>query len=171
MDRKRESKDAKGKGKLTMPPTRKSLRLAGLPPFVPTITSPRSVLRPNKLLMQAIAAVKGEPIQKQVPKLQWRHHQLTSRERKPLESLKERYKARKPPQRNHLWLQPKPKRRKKKNILKTTILPILHFYLNYDGDLDQWGTDVVGGEPVAAHDWDSTGEEEEDYSTSSDSTN
>ncbi|MED6147579.1 hypothetical protein PIB30_045136 [Stylosanthes scabra] len=42
---------------------------------------------------------------------------------------------------------------------------------NYDGDLDKWGTDVVGGEPAAAHDWDSTEEEEEDCSTSSDSTN
>ncbi|MED6128716.1 hypothetical protein PIB30_100700 [Stylosanthes scabra] len=41
---------------------------------------------------------------------------------------------------------------------------------NYDGDFDQWGTDVVGGEPIAAHDWDSTKEEEEDRSTSSDST-
>ncbi|MED6187938.1 hypothetical protein PIB30_081264 [Stylosanthes scabra] len=44
-----------------MLPTRKSPRLAGLPPFVPTTTSPRSVLRPNKLLVQAITAVKGEP--------------------------------------------------------------------------------------------------------------
>ncbi|MED6195579.1 hypothetical protein PIB30_039183 [Stylosanthes scabra] len=42
---------------------------------------------------------------------------------------------------------------------------------NYDGDLDQWGTDVVEGEPAAAHDWDSPEEEEEDRSTSSDSTN
>ncbi|MED6222166.1 hypothetical protein PIB30_061735 [Stylosanthes scabra] len=41
---------------------------------------------------------------------------------------------------------------------------------NYDGDLDQWGTDVAGGEPAAAHDWDSTEEEEEDCSTSSAST-
>ncbi|MED6175367.1 hypothetical protein PIB30_077668 [Stylosanthes scabra] len=41
---------------------------------------------------------------------------------------------------------------------------------NYDGDLDQWGTDVVGGEPAAAHDWDSIEEEEEDRSTSSAST-
>ncbi|MED6147782.1 hypothetical protein PIB30_046893 [Stylosanthes scabra] len=34
-------------------------------------------------------------------------------------------------------------------------------YWNFDGDLDQWGTDVVGGEPAAAHDWDSIEEEEE----------
>ncbi|MED6139401.1 hypothetical protein PIB30_083505 [Stylosanthes scabra] len=32
------------------------------------------------------------------------------------------------------------------------------------------GTDVVGGEPTAAHHWDSTEEEEEDRSTSFDST-
>ncbi|MED6122387.1 hypothetical protein PIB30_039220 [Stylosanthes scabra] len=41
---------------------------------------------------------------------------------------------------------------------------------NYDGDLDQWGTDVAGGEPTAAQDWDSAEEEEEDCSTSSTST-
>ncbi|MED6182974.1 hypothetical protein PIB30_033688 [Stylosanthes scabra] len=55
MDRKRKALVAKGKGKLTMPPTRKSLRLTGLPPFLPP-TSPKSVLRPNKLLVLAIAA-------------------------------------------------------------------------------------------------------------------
>ncbi|MED6173770.1 hypothetical protein PIB30_062726 [Stylosanthes scabra] len=54
MDHKRKSKDEKGKGKLAMPPTRKSPRLVGLPPFVPP-TSPKSVLRPNKLLVLAIA--------------------------------------------------------------------------------------------------------------------
>ncbi|MED6145049.1 hypothetical protein PIB30_021406 [Stylosanthes scabra] len=41
---------------------------------------------------------------------------------------------------------------------------------NYDGHLDQWGTDVAGGEPTAAQDWDSAEEEEEDRSTSSTST-
>ncbi|MED6128035.1 hypothetical protein PIB30_093778 [Stylosanthes scabra] len=45
---------AKGKGKLATPPTQKSLRLAGLPPSL-TPTSPKSVLRPNKLLVLAIA--------------------------------------------------------------------------------------------------------------------
>ncbi|MED6156248.1 hypothetical protein PIB30_012808 [Stylosanthes scabra] len=60
MDRKRKSEDAKGKGKLAMPPTRKSPPLAGLPPFVPP-TSPKSVLRSNKLLILAIAAARGEP--------------------------------------------------------------------------------------------------------------
>ncbi|MED6107822.1 hypothetical protein PIB30_017904 [Stylosanthes scabra] len=43
-------------------------------------------------------------------------------------------------------------------------------YWNYDGDLDQWGTNVAGGEPAAAQDWDSAEEEEEDRSTSSTST-
>ncbi|MED6187462.1 hypothetical protein PIB30_076672 [Stylosanthes scabra] len=60
MDRKRKLEGAKGKGKLVMPPTRKSPRLAGLPPFVPP-TSPTYVLRPNKLLVLAIAAARGEP--------------------------------------------------------------------------------------------------------------
>ncbi|MED6195580.1 hypothetical protein PIB30_039184 [Stylosanthes scabra] len=55
MDRKRKSEAAKGKGKLAMPPTRKSPRLAGLPNFVPP-TSPKSVLGPNKLLVLAITA-------------------------------------------------------------------------------------------------------------------
>ncbi|MED6157716.1 hypothetical protein PIB30_025828 [Stylosanthes scabra] len=36
---------------------------------------------------------------------------------------------------------------------------------NFDGDLDQWGTDVAGGEPAAAQDWDSAEGEEEDRST------
>ncbi|MED6108703.1 hypothetical protein PIB30_026678 [Stylosanthes scabra] len=55
MDRKRKSTVAKGKGKLAMSPTRKSPRLAGLPPFLPP-TSPKSMLGPNKLLVLAIAA-------------------------------------------------------------------------------------------------------------------
>ncbi|MED6204160.1 hypothetical protein PIB30_006576 [Stylosanthes scabra] len=42
---------------------------------------------------------------------------------------------------------------------------------NFDGDLNQWGTDVAGGEPTTAQDWDSAEEEEEDHSTSSTSTN
>ncbi|MED6187507.1 hypothetical protein PIB30_077095 [Stylosanthes scabra] len=45
---------AKGKGKLATSPTRKSPRLAGLPPSLPP-TSPKSVLRPKKLLVLAIA--------------------------------------------------------------------------------------------------------------------
>ncbi|MED6210939.1 hypothetical protein PIB30_068875 [Stylosanthes scabra] len=57
--RARKSEGAKGKGKLAMPPTQKSPRLAGLPPFVPP-TSPKSVLRPNKLLVLATAAAAVE---------------------------------------------------------------------------------------------------------------
>ncbi|MED6135156.1 hypothetical protein PIB30_043589 [Stylosanthes scabra] len=59
MDRKRKSVVAKGKGKLAMPPTRKSSRLAGLPPSLPP-TSPKFVLGPNKLLVLSIAAAKVE---------------------------------------------------------------------------------------------------------------
>ncbi|MED6219757.1 hypothetical protein PIB30_038686 [Stylosanthes scabra] len=43
-------------------------------------------------------------------------------------------------------------------------------YWNFDGDLDQWGTHVAGGELATAQDWDSAEEEEEDRSTSSTST-
>ncbi|MED6123718.1 hypothetical protein PIB30_051921 [Stylosanthes scabra] len=60
MDHKRKSLVPKGKGKLAMPPTRKSPRLAGLPPSLPP-TSPKSVLGPNKLLVLAIADVRVEP--------------------------------------------------------------------------------------------------------------
>ncbi|MED6222167.1 hypothetical protein PIB30_061736 [Stylosanthes scabra] len=60
MDRKRKSVVAKGKGKIAMPPTRKSPRLAGLPPSLP-LTSPKSVQGPHKLLVLAIAAARGEP--------------------------------------------------------------------------------------------------------------
>ncbi|MED6123717.1 hypothetical protein PIB30_051920 [Stylosanthes scabra] len=41
---------------------------------------------------------------------------------------------------------------------------------NFDGDLNQWGTDVAGGGPTAAQDKDSAEEEEEDRFTSSTST-
>ncbi|MED6132810.1 hypothetical protein PIB30_022274 [Stylosanthes scabra] len=60
MDRKRKSEDEKRKGKLAMPPTRKSPCLAGLLSFAPP-ASPKSVLRSNKLLVLAIAAARGEP--------------------------------------------------------------------------------------------------------------
>ncbi|MED6106957.1 hypothetical protein PIB30_009563 [Stylosanthes scabra] len=59
MDRKRKSLVAKGKGKLAMPPTQKSPRLAGLPPSLPPV-SPKFMLRPNKLLVLAIAAANVE---------------------------------------------------------------------------------------------------------------
>ncbi|MED6225788.1 hypothetical protein PIB30_097048 [Stylosanthes scabra] len=59
MDRKRKSLVIKGKGKLAMPPTRKSSRLAGLPSSLPP-TSPKSVLGPHKLLVLAIAAARVE---------------------------------------------------------------------------------------------------------------
>ncbi|MED6127120.1 hypothetical protein PIB30_085096 [Stylosanthes scabra] len=59
MDRKRKSLVTKGKGKLAMPPTRKSPRFLGLPPSLPP-TSPKFVLGPNKLLVLAIAAARVE---------------------------------------------------------------------------------------------------------------
>ncbi|MED6169526.1 hypothetical protein PIB30_022153 [Stylosanthes scabra] len=226
MDRTRESEDAKGKGKLAMPPTRKSPRLAGLPPFVPTTTSPRYVLRLNKLLVQAIAAVKGEPNPKTQASAQAIIEKLPAEAKgkkaarisvKPLRKrFSQRIIAQGGPSR------PKPKKsvvihlvsdeeeEPRNKDIATEEPPLVanqaeeeeeeeypeeyaspysplppfppspelgpgeyddpHDW-NYDGDLDQWGTNVVGGEPAAAHDWDSTDEEEEDCSTSSDSTN
>ncbi|MED6109382.1 hypothetical protein PIB30_033078 [Stylosanthes scabra] len=55
MDRKRKSTASKGKEKLTALPRRKSPRLAGLSPALPPI-SPKTVLKPNKLLVLALAA-------------------------------------------------------------------------------------------------------------------
>ncbi|MED6209002.1 hypothetical protein PIB30_050358 [Stylosanthes scabra] len=198
--------------------------LAGLPPFVPTKTSPRSVLRPNKLLVQAIAAVKGEPSPKasaqatvETPSVDIKGKKAARISVKPLRKrFSQRIIARGGPSR------PKPKKaviidlisdeegevQGKETIAEKPPLvatqaeekeeeedpeeypapysPLPSFppspelgpgeyddphYWNYDGHLDQWGTDVVGGEPAATHDWDSTEEKEEDCSTSSDSTN
>ncbi|MED6116067.1 hypothetical protein PIB30_096616, partial [Stylosanthes scabra] len=55
MTHKRKSMAAKGKGKLATSPSRKSPRLAGLPPSLPP-TSPKLVLRPKKILVLVIAA-------------------------------------------------------------------------------------------------------------------
>ncbi|MED6119926.1 hypothetical protein PIB30_016306 [Stylosanthes scabra] len=229
MDRKRKSEDAKGKGKLAMPPTQKSPRLAGLPPFVPP-TSPKSVLRPNKLLVLAIAADAVEihpkargiadacsswaPVEK--PPTDIKGKKTARISLKPLRKrFSQRIIARGGPSR------PKPKKvvvidlvsdeeeeaqdkeaateepplvanqaEEKEEEEDPKEYPPPYYPLppfpaslelgpgeyddpqnwNYDGDLDQWGTDVVGGEPAAAHDWDSTEEEEEDRSTSSAST-
>ncbi|MED6214324.1 hypothetical protein PIB30_101974, partial [Stylosanthes scabra] len=205
MDRKRKSKDAKRKGKLAMPPTRKSPRLAGLLPFVPP-TSPKSVLRPNKLLVLAIAAARGEPNPKaqasaqatvEKPPADVKGKKAARISMKPLRKwLSQRIIARGGPSR------PKPKKamvidlvsdEEKESRDKETATeepPLVanqaeeeeeedpKEYLppysplppfppspelgpgeyddphnwNYDGDLDQWGTNVVEGEPAAAHD-------------------
>ncbi|MED6169275.1 hypothetical protein PIB30_019918 [Stylosanthes scabra] len=224
MDRKRKSEDAKRKGKLAMPPTRKSPRLAGLFPFARP-ASPRTVLRSNKLLVLAVAAARGEPNPKaqasaqvivEKPPVDVKEKKAARISVKPLQKrFSQRVIARGGPSR------PKPKKAVVIDLVSDeegeaqgketaaeepplvatqaeekeeeeypeehppTYSPLPSFppspelglgeyddphYWNYDGDLDQWGTDVVGGEPAAAHDWDSTGEEEEDYSTSSDST-
>ncbi|MED6126840.1 hypothetical protein PIB30_082380 [Stylosanthes scabra] len=55
MDCKRKSVVVKGKKRLTAPPTRKSPRLAGLPPSL-SPSSPKFVLGPSKLLVLALAA-------------------------------------------------------------------------------------------------------------------
>ncbi|MED6221627.1 hypothetical protein PIB30_056621 [Stylosanthes scabra] len=218
-------KDAKRKGKLAMPPTRKSPRLAGLLPFA-SPASPRSLLRSNKLLVLAIAAVRGEANPKEQasaqptvekPSVDVKGKKVARISVKPLRKrFSQRIIARGGP------CQPKLKRavvidlvndeeeeaRGKEIAAKEPPLvatqaeekeeeedpeeypppcsPLPPFppspelgpggyddphYWNFDGDLDQWGTDVVGGEPATAHDWDSTEEEEEDCSTSSDSTN
>ncbi|MED6205377.1 hypothetical protein PIB30_016963 [Stylosanthes scabra] len=202
MDRKRKSKDAKGKGKLAMPPTRKSPRLAGLPPFVPP-TSPKYVLRPNKLLVLTKAAVRGEPN----PKVQASTQATVE---KPPTDIKGKKTARifvKPLRKRFSQRiisrgspsRPKPKKavvidlvnneeeetRDKETATEEQPLvvnqaeekeeeedpeeyhppysPLPPFPAspelgpgeyddphnwNYDGDLDQWGTDVVGGGPL-----------------------
>ncbi|MED6208648.1 hypothetical protein PIB30_047241 [Stylosanthes scabra] len=225
MDRKRKSEDAKRKGKLAMPPTRKSPRLASLLPFAPP-ASPRSVLRSNRLLVLAIAAAKGESSSKaqasaqatvEKPSVDIKGKKAARISMKPLRKrFSQRIITRGGPSR------PKPKKAVVIDLVndeegevqgkETTAeepplfatqaeekeeeedpeeypppySPLPSFppspelgpgeyddphYWNYDGDLDQWGTDAVGGEPAAAHDWDSTEENEEDGSTSSDSTN
>ncbi|MED6210889.1 hypothetical protein PIB30_068368 [Stylosanthes scabra] len=186
MDHKRKSEDAKRKGKLAMTPTRKSPRLAGLLPFVPP-ASPKSVLRSNKLLVLAIAAAKGERNAKRIiarggpsrPKSkkavvidlvsdeeEEARDNETATEKPPLvgnQAEEEEDPEEYPPPYSPLPpFPPSPE-------LGPGEYDDPHNW-NFDGDLDQWSTDVVGGEPAAAHDWDSTEEEEEDRSTSSDST-
>ncbi|MED6119261.1 hypothetical protein PIB30_010186 [Stylosanthes scabra] len=227
MDRKGKSLVAKRKGKLTMPPTRKSSRLAGLPPFLQP-TSPKSVLGPNKLLVLAIAATRVEPRPKaqasaQVPvveppkdikgkktarisvkplrkpkpktvevidlisddeaeekdaeaameqpplvvnqaELEDEEEDLDYEEEEEKEDLEESVEPEETPS-SYSLLSPFPTTPE----LAPWEYDDPHNW-NFDGDLDQWGTDVAGGEPTAAQDWDSAEEEEEDRSTSSTST-
>ncbi|MED6116763.1 hypothetical protein PIB30_103250 [Stylosanthes scabra] len=217
MDRKGKSENAKRKGKLAMPPTRKSPRLAGLLPFEPP-TSPKSVLRSNKLLVLAIAAARGEPnplakasaqasVEKPPADVKGKKAARTSRiiarggpsRSKPKKAVvidlvsdeeeEARYKetaAEEPPlvaAQAEEEEEEEEEEDPKEYPPPYSPLPPFHpspelgpgeydnpHNWNYDGDLDQWGIDVVGGEPTAAHHWDSTEEEEEDRSTSSDST-
>ncbi|MED6177058.1 hypothetical protein PIB30_094140 [Stylosanthes scabra] len=222
IDQKRKSEDAKRKGKLAMPPTRKSPRLAGFLPFAPP-ASPKSVLRPNKLMVLAIADARGEPNLKAQASAQATVEKPPAdvkgkkAARISVKALRKRFSqriiARGGPSR------PKPKKavvidlvsykeeeaRGKEIAAEEPPLvaaqagekeeeedpeeypppcsPLPPFppspelgprgyddphYWNFDRDLD-----LVGGEPAAAHDWDSAEEEEEeeDCSTSSDSTN
>ncbi|MED6220247.1 hypothetical protein PIB30_043050 [Stylosanthes scabra] len=236
MVRKRESIIAKGKWMLAMPPTRKSPRLAGLPPSLPP-TSPKSVLGPNKLLVLAIAAARVETRPKAQASIQAPVVEPPKDEKgkktarisvKPLRKrFSQRIIARGGPSR------PKPKKVKVIDLIsdeeekaqeKEAVVeqpPLVanqeeledeeedpnyeeeeeeedpeesmepeetpsswsllspfpatpelgpgeyddpHNW-NYDGDLNQWGTDVAGGEPAADQDWNSAAEEEEDSST------
>ncbi|MED6219239.1 hypothetical protein PIB30_033945 [Stylosanthes scabra] len=241
MDCKRKSDCAKGKGKLAMPPTQKSPRLAGLPPFVPP-TSPRSVLRPNKLLVLAIEAdavdihpkargtaqalVEKPPTNikgKKTARISVKHFRKRFSQRiiarggpsrpKPKkavvidlvsdeeEETQEKEAAMEQPPVVANQEEPEDEEEDpnyeeeiEEEDLEESIepeeTPSSYSLLppfpatpelapgeyddphnwNFDGDLDQWGTDVAGGEPTAAQDWDSAEEEEEDRSTSSTST-
>ncbi|MED6211144.1 hypothetical protein PIB30_070797 [Stylosanthes scabra] len=191
MDRKRKSEDTKRKGKLAMPPTRKSPYLAGLLPFAPP-ASPRTVLRPNKLLVLAVAAARGEPNPKARASAQ-------ATVEKPSVDVKEKKAARISPKKAVVIdlvndeegeVQAKETAAEKPLLVAThaeekeeeedpeeyppPYSPLPPFppspelgpgkyddphYWNFDGDLDQWGTD-----------WNST-EEKEDCSTTSNSTN
>ncbi|MED6143381.1 hypothetical protein PIB30_005653 [Stylosanthes scabra] len=195
MDRKRKSEDAKRKGKLAMTPTRKSPRLAGLLPFIPPASS-KSVLRSNKLLVLAIATARGEPNPKaqasvQATRIIARGGPSRPKSKKAVvidlisdeeEEARDKETATEKPslvenQAEEEEEDPEEYPPPYSPLPPSPLSPELgpgeyddpHNW-NFDGDLDQWGTDVVGGEPAAAHDWDSTEEEEEDSSTSSDST-
>ncbi|MED6208400.1 hypothetical protein PIB30_044657 [Stylosanthes scabra] len=194
MDRKRKSEDAKRKGKLTMPPTRKSPRLAGLLPFAPP-ASPRLVLRSNKLLVLAIAAARGEPNLKaqasvqatvEKPSVDVKGKKAARISVKPLRKrFSQRVIAREEPPLVKTQAEEKEEEEDPEEYPPpcSPLPPFLPspelgpgeyddpHYWNFDGDVDQWGTDVVEGEPAAAHDWDSTEDEDEDCSTLSDSTN
>ncbi|MED6210351.1 hypothetical protein PIB30_063296 [Stylosanthes scabra] len=180
MDRKGKSEDAKRKGKLAMPPTRKFPRLAGLLPFAPP-ASPRSVLRSNKLLVLAIAAAKGEPNPKaqasaqatvEKPSVNVKGKKVARISVKPLRKRDEEEEtqgketaAEEPPL---VATQAEEKEEEEDpEEYPPPCSPLPPFppspelepggyddphYWNFDGDLDQWGTDVVEGEPVAAHD-------------------
>ncbi|MED6165920.1 hypothetical protein PIB30_104203 [Stylosanthes scabra] len=168
---------AKGKGKLATPPTRKSPRLAGLPPSLPP-TSPKSVLRSNKLLVLAIAVdVVG------IHSKAWESSQAPVVE--PPKDVKGKRTARisakplrkpKPTKNEVIDLvsdeekevakdkkDPKPEDEEEEEDLEEASASLTlpsppkgpsgayddPHYWDYDGDLDQWGTDVFGGEPAA----------------------
>ncbi|MED6224701.1 hypothetical protein PIB30_086551 [Stylosanthes scabra] len=69
MNRKRKQVGSKGNEKLTTPPTRRSPRLAGIPPSPPP-NSPKSVLKPSKLLLLALATDALNPHLKEVENTQ-----------------------------------------------------------------------------------------------------
>ncbi|MED6133100.1 hypothetical protein PIB30_025252 [Stylosanthes scabra] len=241
MDRKRKSLVTKGNGKLAMPPTRKSPRLAGLPPSLPP-TSPKSMLGPHKLLVLAIATARVETCPKaqenvQVPIVEppkdIKGKRTARISMKPLQKrFSQRIIARGGPSRhkpkkvevidivsddeeekdaeaaveqpplvgNQAELEdeeedPDYKEEEEEEDSEESVeheeTPSSYSLLspfpttpelapgeyddphnwNFDGDLDQWGTDVAGGEPTAAQDWAFAEEEEENRSTSSTSTN
>ncbi|MED6225894.1 hypothetical protein PIB30_098004 [Stylosanthes scabra] len=183
---------AKGKGKLATPPTRKSPRLAGLPSSLPP-TSPKSVLRPIKLLVQAIAvdAVRIHSNARESPQapvveppMDVKGKRTARISVKPLRKrFSQRIIARGGPSRpmptkieviNLVSDEEKEAAKEKKDpepedeeeeedpeeVFASLTLPSPPkgpsgayddpHYWDYDGDLDQWGTDVFGGEPAAA---------------------
>ncbi|MED6128953.1 hypothetical protein PIB30_103055, partial [Stylosanthes scabra] len=168
----------------------KSLRLAGLPPSLPP-TSPKSMLRSNKLLVLAIAidtfrihSKARESSQAPVvePSKDVKGKRTARISAKPLRKrFSQRIIARGGPSR------PKPMKNKVIDLVSdedkevaedkkdpepedeeedpeeasaSLTLPSPQkgpsgayddpHYWDYDGDLDQWGTDVFGGEPAAA---------------------
>ncbi|MED6202175.1 hypothetical protein PIB30_102732 [Stylosanthes scabra] len=200
---------AKGKGKLATPPTRKSPQLAGLPPSLPP-TSPKSVLRPNKILVLDIAAdavrihskARESPQAPVVEPLKDVKGNRTARiSVKPLrERFSQRIIARGGPSR------PKPTKNEVIDLVSDEEKEVAEekkhpepedeeeeedpeeasasltlpsppkgpsgayddpHYWDYDVDLDQWGTDVFGGEPATAQASDSAEGSEGSYSPSS----
>ncbi|MED6160594.1 hypothetical protein PIB30_052859 [Stylosanthes scabra] len=214
MDRKRMLMTAKGKGKLATPPNRKSPRLAGLPPSLPP-TSPKSVLRPNKLLVLAIAShtvethpkargsiqapvveppkdmpkpkkvkvinlisddeaeEKGEEATMEQPTLVANQEEPEEEEEDP-EYEEEEEEEEEDPEES---VEPEEIPSSWSLLSPFLTTPELgkdeyddpHRW-NYDGDLDQWGTNVVGGEPAAAQSQDSVDGSEGSWSAPSTTT-
>ncbi|MED6174405.1 hypothetical protein PIB30_068676 [Stylosanthes scabra] len=208
MTHERKSMAAKGKGKLATSPTRKSPRLAGLPPSLPP-TSPKLVLRPKKLLVLAIAAdavrihskapethqapiveppkdVKGKRttrISNEVIDLVSDEEKEVAEEKKDPEP-KDEEEEEDPEEAAEEKKDPEPEDEEEEEdpeeASASLTLPLPprgpsgayddpHSW-DYDGDLDQWGTDVFGGEPAAAQALDSAEGLEGSCSPSSTST-
>ncbi|MED6158164.1 hypothetical protein PIB30_030334 [Stylosanthes scabra] len=200
MDRKRKSEDAKRKGKLAMPPTRKSPHLAAAARGEP---NPKAQASSQATVEKPLVDVKGKKVARiSVKPLRKRFSQRVIARGGPSRpkpkkavvidlvsdeegEVQGKETAAEEPLLVATQAKEKEEEEEDPEEYPPPYSPLPPFppspelgpgeyddphYWNFDGDLDQWGTDVVEGEPAAVHDWDPT-EKEEDCSTSSDSTN